>query len=206
VLGRSRLIVLIELAIFAAELEMYARTSIYVREAQDLVPGPSELHDLHTIEGVIALGGGNKAGALRHLSESVRVCQEDDFARVTCSIRAPNLELATKLLWHSEQKGVIAYLAGCQLVWLHLAKQIDTWIDTIRNGEKPEFHSSSGILSAMDRPETKLRTLLIKASFSDTLNPGIGLRGTRMGFEKTLTEYKRRMAAAISGKLDTGKN
>jgi len=207
VIGHPRLIVLVELAIFAAELEAYARASGYLAEAKALFPGPSELHDVHTVEGMIALSVGNKGEATRHLAESIRVCQEDDFARVVCTIRAPNLMLAEKLLRFSEQKAVITYLVQCQHVWLYLAKQIDSWIDAIQNGGGPESLLPSGILCAMNRPAIKLQTLMIKASSLgnalDSLRPH---RGSNIGPEKMLIEYKRRMAAAISGKLETDNN
>ena len=208
VIGRARLLVLVELAIFAVEQTEYERATKYIAEAQGLCPGPSELHDLHTIEGIISLSTGNRPEARRRLAESIRVCQEDDFARVTCSVRVPNLRLAENFLVLSEQQIVITHLRQCQFVWLYLVKQINSWIDSIRNGERPEFLLSSPILTAMDRPRVKLRTLVIKASFlADILEKqGTGIRGSHIGFEKMQEEFKRRMAAAISGKLETGKN
>jgi hypothetical protein len=207
VIGRARLIVLVDMAIFAAELEAYERARKYLAETQALFPGASELHDIHTIEGIFALSAGNKAEAMRYLYESIRVCQEDDFARVTSSSRLPNLKLAKMLLLHSERTAVVAYLTQCKQVWLYLARQIDSWIATIQSGEKPEF-LLRGILSGMDRPEARLQSQIIRASFlGDTLeSPRSGVRSTNKGFKKMLAEHKRQIAAALGGKLETGKN
>jgi hypothetical protein len=71
VVGRARLIPLVELAIFAAEQLAYDRASEYVIEARTLGPGAPELHCILTVEGLIALNSGNTGDAKQLLIESI---------------------------------------------------------------------------------------------------------------------------------------
>lgn len=110
------------------------------------------------------------------------------------------LELASKNLGR--------YLVECQRVWGYIAKQIVPWTDAIRTGKKPAF-LASGFLRAMNRPQVKLRKLIIESSlldealYSDEHNLE---RGGQMGREALRDEYRRQMTAAIKGRLNTGNN
>jgi hypothetical protein len=61
IVGRVRLIPLVELARLAADLNYFANPSKYVQEAQGLSPGPDQLHHLYAVAGVVALSEGNVA-------------------------------------------------------------------------------------------------------------------------------------------------
>jgi len=207
VIGKFRLIALIELAVFAVELEACDRANKYVAESQRLDPGPSEWHDLHSIAGSIALSSGDVAEATKCLAESIRVCREDEFACLTCSTRALNLLLAKKLLAHGEHEVVANYFVQCQGVWKHFASQIALWIQAIREGKEPEF-SASSFLEAMNSPAIKLAGLVVRSSFVGQRQKSIVTKMGRgeISLEDLRTEYNRLVNAAIRGELDAGKN
>jgi hypothetical protein len=206
--GPARLIALTELAIVAAELGFCERASVYVASAHALAPGAPELHDLHTVAGVIALNAGKITEAKEHLSDSIRVCERNEFACLACSIRAFSVLLAGKLLDHGEAGAVVEYLSRCQGVWKHEAKRLASWIEAIRSGEKPDF-LASGFRNAMESPVVKMRALPIRSSFLpaphevDSEKP---IRETRARLDEMREDYRRRIAAAVKGKLETGRN
>jgi hypothetical protein len=111
IVGRVRLIPLVELANLAAELHYFENASRYIAEAHSLSPGPAQLHHLHTVAGLIALNAGNLASATEYLATSVRVCQKNDWACLDCGVREQNLTLADSLLDHGQHAAVISF--GC---------------------------------------------------------------------------------------------
>jgi hypothetical protein len=167
--GRVRLIPLVELAILAAELDSYDKASIYVAEAQALTPSPPELHDLHSVAGVIALNSGNLDEATEHLAESVRVCQRGGFARVACCVRRQNLMLADKLLDQGHARIVTAHLAQCMAIWKHDTKRIGGWIEGIQAGKRPDLSEPGGIL--WSRPEQRMTNLIMQGMFFSETPP-----------------------------------
>jgi hypothetical protein len=204
VIGRARLIPLVEVALFAVEQGAYERASRYAGEARTLGPGPSELHDLLTVAGAIALNSGSIASAKNHLFESARVCEEDRFRR----IRPFSVLLAERLLTLGEQDAVIAYLKQCEQVWIHQRNQIAIWIDVIQGGRQPDF-LASGFLGAMNNPKVKVRELILRASLlDDTLDLGPVSSAEDFGVRRQdrIAEYRRQNSEAIKGKLETGKN
>src|SRR5260370_27410029 len=108
--GRGRLIPLGELANWAAEVHYFENASRYVAEAHSLSPGPAQLHQLHTVAGLIALNLGNLASATEYLAASVRVCRKDDWACLDCGVREQNLSLADRLLDPRQHASVISVL------------------------------------------------------------------------------------------------
>lgn len=208
VIGRPRLIPLIELAIVAAELGACDRATSYLADAYTLAPEPPELHDLHTVAGVVALATGKVEEAKEYLDRSVRVCLEDEDARLTCSVRPFNLMLAEGLLDHGEAPAVLKYLAQCQQVWIYGAKQIGSWIGAIQNGEEPDFRVRS-IRNALDEPAAKIHDLTVRSIFltetSDLAvqNPN---KGDRANAGDARSSYKRDIAAAMKGRLGTNRN
>lgn len=208
VVGRARLIPLVELAILATELAAYDKAVTYLADAHALAPGPPELHDLHTVAGVVALARGQEEDARKHLAESVRVCGEDEYARLMCGIRPFNLMLVEKLLERGERTVALRYLAQCQGVWTYAAKQIACWIDAIQNGQEPAFLAPS-IRNVMDRPTTKIRDLTLRSIFlAQTPNSALDKpnEGARADVREILTRHRRDIAAAMKGKLGTNKN
>jgi hypothetical protein len=208
VVGPARVVPLVELAILAAELGANERAGVYVANAHNLAPGAPELHDLHTVAGVVALNLGNLAEAKRCLSESIRVCEKNEFACLACSIRAFILLLAERLLERGEDAAVINYFSRCQYLWKHEASRITSWIDAIRAGQKPDFHAPS-MRNALDHPALKIQALAIRSSFLPTPDEVASERPkeeTQARRDEMRAEYKRTMAEAVKGKLKTGRN
>jgi hypothetical protein len=206
VVGRARLIPLVELAIFAAEQGAYARAKKCITEAHILGPDPPELHCLLTAAGMVALNSGEMGAAKECLLESVRVCQEDDFASVSCGVIGFSTILAEKLLNHGERQTVIAYLTACQIVWSHQRKEIDAWIRAIYAGENPEFYASR-FLTAINSEGAKLVQLTLRASLlGDELTTQTPVGKDKIGREEGLKAFRSRNAAAARGKLDTSRN
>ena len=207
-IGRAQLILLVELSIFAIELGEYKRAAKYAAEAHGLEPGTSELHDLYAVEGAIALDEHDVARAITYLKKSIRACMTDEYACLSCSVRAPNVMLAEKLLEHGKQEEVVDYLIQCQDVWDHSKKQFASWVDAIQNGERLEF-LALGTLEAMNHPAVKLSHLCNSARFpDDVVGPTTpqSPAEVRAGRERLRAEYKRQMSAAIKGELGTSNN
>jgi len=201
VIGRARLIPLVELAIFAAELGAYDRAASYIADAQAFAPEPPELHDVRTVAGLVALAAGQVEEAKKYLADSVRVCREDEYARLMCSIRPFNLMLAEKLLEHGEKAAVLKYLEECQRLWSYATRQISSWIYAIQHGQKPDF-LAPGIRTSMDKPTAKIHDLTIRSVFL-TENPD---ERNHADVGELRARYKRDVAAAIKGKLGMQKN
>ena len=208
VVGPACVVPLVELAILASELGAYQRAASYVAKARSLAPGAPELHDLHTVAGMVALSEENVAQAIDCLYESIRVCEQNEFAWLACSIRSFNLLLAERLLERGEDAAVVKYLSRCQNIWEYEAKRIASWIEAIRVGERPDFQGP-GFRNIMDSPAVKILSLAIRSSFlpaeheTSLETSSLDIRARR---EEMLAEYKRGMAAAIRGKLDMGRN
>jgi hypothetical protein len=206
--GRAQLIPMVELAIFAAELEDLKSASKFVTEAHGFGPGPSELHDLRSVEGLIALGEGNIARAVSYLRDSIRVCMTDEYACLECSARAPNVMLAKRLFEHGESDEVVGYLAQCRDVWDAHRKQFSTWIDAIKSGEIPQF-LASGVLGLMSHPATKMRHLDTMVAFlaEEPRTPTLRSRAEVVARRARLREeFRNESRAAIDGRLNASKN
>jgi hypothetical protein len=158
-----------------------------------LSPGPSELHDLHTVSGVLALDIGNKKEARTQLAESVRVCGTSEFARRTCGVRPPNLMLAERLARDGDRKSVGKYLADCQHVWLGYAKQIALLAEALELGQRSELDWQA-LAEGINRPAAKLFISVVKA-FMVGVDAGLNV-----------DEIRAEAHAAIKGKLKTGNN
>jgi len=141
VVGPARVVPLVELAMMAAELGADERAATYIIKGHALEPGAPELHDLNTVAGLVALNAGDVAKAKECLSESVRVCEQNEFSWLACSIRPFNLLLAQKLLQRGEHAAVIKYLSRCQDIWEYEAKRIAFWIEAIRKSKQPDFQT-----------------------------------------------------------------
>jgi hypothetical protein len=209
VLSRAQMIPLVELALFAVEQGDYASARKFAVECHGFRPGPSEMHDLQTVEGMIAFNEGDLDKAIKCLKNSILVCMTDEYACLSCSVRAPNTMLAKKLVENGDKDGVIEYLVSCQDVWGVHKALLAEWIGNIRNGERPEF-LASGLLAAVNHPAMKLLHLSTKASFVSDDAPGLSEPKSRAeviaGMERLRAEYKRSTKAAIKGALGNSNN
>jgi len=207
-IGRAQLILLVELSLLAAGLGDYVRADRYVQNARVFDPHSWELYNLCVVEGLIALNAGKLDEAIRCLVASINACQANEYASLACSVRAPNLVLAEKLLERGERYRIQEHLTGCKNVWQFLGPHIEKWVSLIERGEKPDFQASR-ILRAMEHPAVRLQMQLGRAGsieeefHSDTqMSPGEVIAGR----ERLRAGYKRHGIAAFKGELGGSKN
>lgn len=200
IVGRVRLIPLVELANLAAELHYFENASKYVAEAHSLSPGPAQLHHLHTVAGLVALSLCNLASATEYLAASVRVCRKNDWACLDCGVREQNLALADRLLDHGQHAAVISFLVECLSVWKHNASRMRDWIAEIRAGKQPDLSAPSTLFRGLEG-RMKMQ-ILLGDLFTETPAEHLDF-GTLEEFRKRNAEQVRR---AIRGKLDKGSN
>jgi tetratricopeptide (TPR) repeat protein len=156
VAGHAQQVFLVELSRFAANVGEYERASKYIQQARTFDPTSWELYNIFVVEGLIALNEGRLDDAVQCLDRSISACLAYENARVQCCVRAPNLELAEKLLERGERVEVLRHLLDCKNVWEVLQPQIDGWIHAIDSGEKPDF-LATGNLRVPEKPSHRLR-------------------------------------------------
>ena len=139
VIGRAKLVFLVELAFFAAELGDYERATKYASEAHDFKPVAWELYSLSVIEGLAALNAGKKDEAIKYLSKSINACLTDVHSCIACGISPPNFGLTEKLLERGKRIEVLRHLLDCKAVWRALRPHIEEWIRMIESGGRPDF-------------------------------------------------------------------
>jgi hypothetical protein len=206
VVGRRRLVPLVELAVLSSELGFDERASADLREALALSPGSPELHDLHTVAGIIALNRGNLADAKNHLAESVRACLVDDDSCLLCMRRSPNWSLAERLLERGELAAVTHYLRHCQTVWIRDGGQIGVFIEEIEKNRNPDFSKLVGPLALRNEPLFKMKRLIMRSEYLGESGANSPKEGTRLGIESILREFIEFTEAAIKGRLESNKN
>jgi len=199
--GRSRLIPLTELAIWATELRAYDKAAFLLASCYPLSPEAPELHDIHTVAGLIAAAEGRIEEAQKQLAESAAVCRTSKYAELLCAIRPFNLTLAEKLLESGKEASVIKYFEQCERVWSYEAVRIQQWIESIRARKRPAFYSP-GIRNSMSKPTARIHDLVIR---------GIFLNGDPQSLDDaTFTEMRARymsdISAALTGRLKIAKN
>jgi tetratricopeptide (TPR) repeat protein len=193
VIGRVRTIPLVELSLFALELEDYGKAIKYATEAHTFDPGSWELYNLSVVEGLVALNARKGREAIQYLDESIRACQRDEYASLSCGIRVPNLALAEKLLQSGHKVEVLRHLLECKDVWQFLRVKIDKWISLIEAGEAPDF-GGAGVLRAIPY---RLQMQWLRAySLSLEKEPGVAARKSpaevMAGRNRLREEYRRR--------------
>jgi tetratricopeptide (TPR) repeat protein len=153
--GRARPVLCTELAVLAAEMGDYESARKYAQEAQSSELGAWEEHNLLSIEGLIALNGGNTQDAVRYLAAAIDACIFDEFTSLECGVRPPNFMLASALLARAFRVEVVMYLSHCRDVWRIFQKPIGSWISLIERNGSPDFREV-GALSSMNQPAPRL--------------------------------------------------
>jgi tetratricopeptide (TPR) repeat protein len=156
VTGRAQQVLLVDLSRFAAKVGDYERASNYLEQARTFDLNSWELYNARLIEGLIALNARRVDEAVECLARSIRACLAYERALVQCRVRAPNLELAEKLLDHGKREAVRRHLFDCRDVWESLQPQIDSWIQVIDNQGKPNFQYA-GKMMVPEKPSHRLR-------------------------------------------------
>jgi tetratricopeptide (TPR) repeat protein len=149
VAGRRQLILLVELALIATELERYDQARKYATEARAFHPTSWESYSLYMVEGLLALNANSRDKAVECLRESILACQSDEYTLLSCGVRVPNLVLVQKLLCNGERAEVTKHLLQCKDVWPFLGRRIDVWIRSIKNGSMPDT-GISGVLNSLN--------------------------------------------------------
>jgi len=162
VVSGTRLILLVELSVFAVELGEFDGASRYVAEARALSPSSWEFYNLCVLEGLFALKAGKQGEAVQWLERSSNACQVDEHASLDCAIRAPNFLLAQELTAQGERAAVVRHLLDCKNVWGYCRLPIDEWVDIIQRGGNPNFQGSEAV-QALNEPFWKLQTQWIRA-------------------------------------------
>ncbi len=171
----TRLILLVELALFAVELREFDRATRYVAEALALSPSSWEFYNLCVLEGLLALKAGKQGEAVQWLEKSSYACQVDEHVSLDCAIRAPNFLLAQELMAQGERAAVIRHLLACKYVWNYAQLPFEKWVDLIERGGTPDFQRSEDV-QALNQPFWKLRTAWMRAR---CLEEGEGLPPTK---------------------------
>jgi hypothetical protein len=92
------------------------------------------VHDGNMVRGLVALRSGNLRQAAQDLVEAGKTTGSP-----VLNSFGPNLILASELLEKGERDAVLEYLSECKKFWTLGAGRLDTWIDLIRSGGKPDF-------------------------------------------------------------------
>jgi hypothetical protein len=210
--GRARLVFLVELLLFAAEVADFNAMKKYVSEAWGLTPSGWELYNLCIFEGLFALEAGNLDEAVQFLEKSLRACQTDEHTLIGCGLRPPNFRLAQKLLDGGLRSTVLRHLVACKTVWQRSWIPIDEWINLIEDGQVPNFDSAEG-LRGMSLPSCRLDLQWMRARSLDAAKvagpPAIArpLEEVVAAKQELLADVDRHISAKVKnaiGYLDQG--
>jgi hypothetical protein len=158
----TRLILLVELALFAADLRQFDGANRYIAQARALRPSSWEFYNLCVLEGLLALKAGKQGDAVQWLEKSSNACQVDEHVSLDCAIRAPNFLLAQELMAQGERAEVIRHLLACKYVWDYAKLPFDQWIDLIERGGTPDLQGSEDV-QALNQPFWRLRMASMRA-------------------------------------------
>lgn len=150
-----RMILHVELALFAFELGAEGAVRHHAMEAWALNPISWERYILCTLQGYYEGCSGNIHGATHWLEDSISACYEDERILIECGVRPPNLHLAQKLLSLGQRIPVVDYLLACQDVWRSKGMPFVEWVHQIELGQVPEFEASETIRE-LSRPFRRL--------------------------------------------------
>ncbi len=150
-----RLILHVDLALFAFEWGIEVAARRHTQEAWILDPIGWERYILCTLQGFFEACVGNIHGAVRWLEDSISACFADEMILIECGVRPPNLLLAQKLFSLGQRIPVIDYLLACKDVWRAKGMPFAEWIQQIESGRQPDFETSETIRE-LSRPFHRL--------------------------------------------------
>jgi hypothetical protein len=150
-----RLILHVDLALFAFEWGVELAARRHTQEAWILHPIGWERYILCTLQGFFEACVANIRAAVRWLEESISACFADEMILIECGVRPPNLLLAQKLFSLGQRVPVIDYLLACKDVWRAKGMPFAEWIQQIEAGQKPDFEASETIRE-LSRPFHRL--------------------------------------------------
>ena len=112
---------------------LYANELLTTAQSGDWNDG-NAIHDGNMVRGLVALRSGNVEQAAKDLVEAGKTKgspQLDSFG--------PNMTLASELLEKGQRDAVLEYLSLCKNFWKLGGDRLDSWIDVIKSGGKPDF-------------------------------------------------------------------
>lgn len=150
-----RLILHVDLALFAFEFGAEVTARRHTQEAWILNPIGWERYILCTLQGFFEACGGNIHGAVRWLEDSISACFADEMILIECGVRPPNLLLAQRLVSLGQRIPVIDYLLACKDVWCAKGMPFAEWVQQIESGQQPNCETSETIRE-LSRPFHRL--------------------------------------------------
>lgn len=150
-----RLILHVELALFAYEMGDEIRARHHTLQAWALDPAGWERYILCTLSGIFAISSGRVEEAKHWLADSASACFEDENVLLECGLLPPNLCLARRLLSLGHGIPVVDYLLACRDIWHLTNMPFVEWIREIESGQEPDFEASE-IIREMNRPFHRL--------------------------------------------------
>ena len=192
-----RLILHVDLALFAFEwgVEVVARR--HAKEAWILNPIGWERYILCTLQGVFEACVGNIHGAVRWLEDSISACFANEMLLIECGVRPPNLLLAQKLTSLGQRIPVIDYLLACKDVWRARGMPFAEWVQQIESGQQPDFEASETIrelsrpFHRLDLQSRRLFTPFAAQLAEDSPRTEKSRREVLIAREKRLAQVKR---------------
>jgi TonB family protein len=112
---------------------LYASELLTSAQAGDWNDG-NAIHDGNMVRGLVALRSGNVEQAAKDLIEAGKTTGSPQLNSF-----GPNMTLASELLEKGQRDAVLEYLTLCKKFWTLGSTQLDTRIDAIRTGGKPDF-------------------------------------------------------------------
>jgi hypothetical protein len=208
-----RLILHVELALFAIELGVEAAARRHSQEAWILNPLGWERYILCTLRGFFEACAGNIHAAVRWLEDSMSACFADEVILIECGVRPPNLLLAQKLLSLGQRISVIDYLLACKDVWRSKGMPFAEWIQQIESGQEPDLETSETIrqlsrpFHRLDLQSRRLYAQLSAPLAKDSPRAEKSRREVLIARDKRLADAKRRLDAMKQEKLsDSGQS
>jgi hypothetical protein len=190
-----RLILHVELALFAHELEDEVKVESHAGQAWALDPLGWERYILCTLMGVFAASSGRVQEAIHWLDDSASACFENEKILLECGLRPPNLYLAQKLLSLGHRIPVVDYLLTCQDIWRLKSMPFAEWVHQIESGQDPDFESSE-IIREMSRPFHRLDLQSRRAFDPRSASPLNSSHGIKESRARVLLARERRLAEA----------
>ncbi|HEY2381902.1 MAG TPA: TonB family protein [Terriglobia bacterium] len=136
--GMERDFLLPQLAKAAVTAGAFDKADVYADEllasAGDGWNAGTAIHDGNIVRGLVALRRGNVQLAARDLIEAGKTT-----GGPVLNSFGPNFTLASELLEKGERDAVVEYLRSCKSFWAMGSSRLDTWINTIQAGGKPDF-------------------------------------------------------------------
>lgn len=189
----ARLILHLELALFALELGIEGTAKFHAQQAWMLNPIGWERYTVCTLQGFFEACVGNVVSALHWLEESISACFSDETVLIECGVLPPNLRLAQKLFSIGQQIPVIDYLLACKDVWRSKSMPFAEWVQEIETGEEPNFEASEVVLE-LSRPFHRLDLLSKRLCAPSTARPGGDQPYIKKSRQEVLIARERRLA------------